>query len=102
MAFSAKIGLAALRASAFVILFFLLMNPFFYSSTEVEIESRVAVFLDNSESIGITKGEYAGLESYHQLLNELGFESLNEIQFQYYSIGEEKIGRASCRERDDS
>ena len=83
-----RIGLSALRALSLIILLFLLLNPFFYSSEEIEKEPGIAVFLDNSESIGIHKGEYNGLESYDQLLGFLAFEARDEAQFHFYSIGE--------------
>lgn len=85
----AKTGLIALRAAALIILFLLLMNPYFYSSSEIEIKPRIAVFLDNSESVSIQKGEYQGRDSYEALLNELDFQNRNTFDFDYYSIGTE-------------
>jgi hypothetical protein len=81
-------GLISLRASALIIILLLLLNPYFYSSQEVELQPNIAVFLDNSESVGITKGEYRGLESYNELLNTLDFESRNIADIQFYSIGQ--------------
>lgn len=81
-------GLISLRASALIIILLLLLNPYFYSSQEIELKPNIAVFLDNSESIGITKGDYNGLETYNELLNTLDFESRNIADIQFYSIGE--------------
>ena len=81
-------GLISLRASALIIILLLLLNPYFYSSQEVELRPNIAVFLDNSESIGITKGDYQGLDSYNELLNTLDFESRNIADIDFYSIGE--------------
>lgn len=81
--------LTAIRSIALIIIFLLLLNPYFYSSREVERNPKVAVFLDNSESIGITKGNYQGLQTYNELLNTLNFELYENADFEYYSIGEE-------------
>jgi|TARA_R100000388_G_scaffold95028_1_gene85844 hypothetical protein len=81
-------GLISLRASALIMILLLLLNPYFYSSQEIELKPNIAVFLDNSESIGITKGDYNGLQTYKELLNTLDFESRNIADIQFYSIGE--------------
>lgn len=83
-----KWTLVALRSTALVIILLLLLNPYFYSSRQVELKPKIAVFLDNSESIGISKGDYEGLSSYNQLLNSLNFNSIDEAEFRFYSIGE--------------
>ncbi|SMO35100.1 hypothetical protein [Gracilimonas mengyeensis] len=82
-----KTVLITLRAAALLLVFLLLMNPYFYSSREVEVQPKIAVFLDNSESAGISKGDYRGLESYRTLLNELDFSSLDDARVEFYSIG---------------
>ncbi|MEX2605676.1 MAG: hypothetical protein WD361_15815 [Gracilimonas sp.] len=82
-------ALISLRGAALSLLLLLLMNPYFYSSREFEQNPGIAVFLDNSESTGITKGNYDGLSSYHQLINTLNFEGVNDVDFKFYSIGEE-------------
>lgn len=82
-------ALIALRGSALLIVLLLLLNPYFYSSRQVEVKPSIAVFLDNSESIGITKGDYEGLSSYNQLLNSLNFDAIPEADFRFYAIGEQ-------------
>lgn len=77
-----------LRGFTLTLLLLLLLNPYFYSSEEIELKPNIAVFLDNSESIGITKGNYNGLESYKNLLNTLNFEQISEAEIKYFSIGE--------------
>lgn len=84
----ARWGLIALRGLTLTLILLLLLNPYFYSSQEVEIKPNIAVFLDNSESIGITKGEYDGLNSYNNLLNSLNFDAIELADFNFYSIGE--------------
>ncbi|MDR9415610.1 MAG: hypothetical protein RI564_04945 [Gracilimonas sp.] len=81
--------LITLRGSALVVILLLLLNPYFYSSNEVEVKPKIAVFLDNSESIAISKGNYEGLSSYQQLLDDLGLNNLSEANVEYYSIGED-------------
>lgn len=81
--------LTTLRALTLIIVFLLLMNPYFYSSNEVERKPKVAVFLDNSESTSISKGNYSGLDTYQNLLTELNFENQDEIQVDFYSLGEQ-------------
>ncbi len=80
--------LMALRGSAFVLILLLLLNPYFYSSKQVERKPGLAVFLDNSESVGIQKGDYQGLESYNQLLETLDFANQTRADVSFYSMGE--------------
>lgn len=81
-------GLISLRATALILIFLLLLNPYFYSSEEVEIKPEIAVFLDNSESIGISKGEYDGLNTYSETLEAINFPGIEEADFTFYSLGE--------------
>lgn len=83
-----KWTLISLRSAALIIVLLLLLNPYFYSSRQVQLKPKIAVFLDNSESIGISKGNYEGLTSYNQLLSSLNFDSIDEAEFRFYSIGE--------------
>ncbi|WP_421774605.1 hypothetical protein [Gracilimonas sp.] len=80
--------LIALRGSALLIVLLLLLNPYFYSSRQVDVKPSIAVFLDNSESIGISKGDYEGLSSYNQLLSSLNFDVIPDVDFRFYEIGE--------------
>ncbi|MEX0720840.1 MAG: hypothetical protein WD059_09245 [Balneolaceae bacterium] len=80
--------LITLRALALIIVFLLLMNPYFYSSNQIELKPKIAVFLDNSESVGIERGEYRGMSSYNSLLQSINFESVEEAEIEYYSIEE--------------
>ncbi len=80
--------LISLRGIALILILLLLLNPYFYSSREIELKPNIAVFLDNSESVGITKGEYDGLTSYRNLLSDLNFDTKEKVEFNFYSIGE--------------
>lgn len=76
-----KTGLITLRASALTILLVLLFNPFL-QLTETEIETpEIYVYLDDSQSVDITRGEYNGLESYQEILRSL--ESNLDDNFDY-------------------
>ncbi len=80
--------LTAFRGTTLLIVLLLLLNPYFYSSRQIDVKPSIAVFLDNSESIGITKGDYEGLSSYNQLLNSLNFDAIPDVEFRFYEIGE--------------
>lgn len=82
-------SLISLRGSSLILILLLLLNPYFYSSKENEVKPKISVFLDNSESTGITKGNYEGLTSYNDLLSRLAFSSIEEADINYFSIGDE-------------
>lgn len=84
-----RIGLASLRAASLIIILLLLLNPYFYSSSTIEVKPAVAVFLDNSESAGIEKGSYNGRNSYENVLQTLNLEDSDVVDFQFFEIGEE-------------
>lgn len=76
-----KTGLITLRASALTILLLLLFNPFL-QITETEIQNpEIYIYLDDSQSVDITRGEYNGLESYQEILSSL--ESNLDDNFEY-------------------
>jgi hypothetical protein len=81
--------LISLRSSAFLLILVLLLNPYFYSSSQVDISPEIAIFYDNSESITITKNDYSGLESYQKLIEELNIENIPDVNFDIYSFGEQ-------------
>lgn len=85
----ARWSLITLRAAALIVLLLLLLNPYFYSTNEVDIPPKIAVFLDNSESAGISKGDYQGLESYRNTLDAISFDNLGNAEIEYFSIGEQ-------------
>lgn len=82
-------SLISLRGISLTLVFLLLLNPYFYSSQEKEVKPKIAVFLDNSESTGITKGNYDGLSTYNNLLSRLAFSSIEEADINYFSIGDD-------------
>ena len=82
-----KLLLGGLRALSFLIIFLMVLNPYFFSSKVVEKKPQIMVMLDNSSSMGIEKGEYQGLESYRDMLVDLNLDNFNEADFEYFTIG---------------
>ncbi len=77
----------SVRSCAFLILLFLFLNPYFFSSEIVLKNPKLLVLLDDSESTTIRKGTYNGEESYLKALEELNLESNSRIDFEYFTIG---------------
>lgn len=78
--------LISLRSASFLLVLLLLLNPYFYSSQQVQLNPRISVFLDNSESTTIPKNNYEGLKSYHELLSKLNFDRFENVEFDFYSF----------------
>lgn len=81
--------LTSLRSAAFLIVLLLLLNPYFFSSRQVELTPKIAVFFDNTESTTINKSEYKGLESYRALIQELDLVDIENVNIDVYSFGEQ-------------
>ncbi len=81
-----KIGLSSLRLISFLVLIFLALNPFFFSSTQ-EIQPPKFLFLfDNSESVSISKGEYSGINDINTLIQGLELDNLENAEIDYFSL----------------
>lgn len=73
--------LISLRASVLLILIFLLLNPFIsFESSTVETP-QIAVYLDNSRSISVERGEYGGLPVYRESIQN--FRDERDARFDY-------------------
>ena len=84
-----KWTLISLRASALSLLVLLLFNPYLIREfTETETPA-IAVYLDNSESLSMNRGEYNGIESYDQLINEFRAAEDSRFDYQYYLFDED-------------
>ncbi|MEX2477438.1 MAG: hypothetical protein WD357_03310 [Gracilimonas sp.] len=81
--------LIGLRGLTLILILLLLLNPYFFSSEEIEVKPKIAVFLDNTESAGIVKGDYNGLNSYNDLIDRLNFSGIDDAEMEFYSIGED-------------
>ncbi len=83
-----KITLIGLRAGTLTILILLLFNPFLqYENVEIEKPS-ISVYLDNSQSVDITRGYYDGLSTYNQLIQELRNSFIDDYNYQFYLFDE--------------
>ncbi|REL38325.1 hypothetical protein DYD21_06885 [Rhodohalobacter sp. SW132] len=66
-----KWSLIALRGTVFAILAMILLNPFFIDRTVDRSSPLINIYLDNSQSLTVERGEYAGEESYEQIREEI-------------------------------
>lgn len=83
-----KFTLITLRGSALFILILLLLNPFIsrlFSDTQVQ---RIAVYLDNSQSITIERGEYGGIDSFREIQNHFEASKNNDLDYDYFLFDE--------------
>lgn len=78
--------LAALRAAALLILFFLFLNPFYKKNKNTVNLPKFAVFYDNSESTSITKNNYNGTESYKQAIAKLIDDKPKNAELEHYEF----------------
>lgn len=86
---SKKWGLISLRASALTLLVILLFNPYLvreFSETEIP---TVAVYLDNSESMSVERGEYSGINTYQNILDDFHTTKSDQFNYQYYLFDDE-------------
>ncbi len=82
-----KTGLIALRSLAFLILIFMLLNPYFRGFEQIREKSRVLLLIDNSNSMDIRKGDYRGAESVIEILDQINIKASEQAQFETYLIG---------------
>jgi len=66
-----KWSLVGLRAGVFTILAILLLNPFFIDRSVERSEPKVNIYLDNSQSVSVERGDYQGLDSYREIINRV-------------------------------
>ena len=85
ISFRWKLILGTLRASALILLFFLLLNPFFRTENEIILKPKLAVLLDASESLSIEKGAYKGNESYQNVIASLR-NTPSDYEIDFYSF----------------
>ena len=81
--------LIVLRSLVFGILVILLINPFIKTETSYLEPGKVLVLLDNSASTDVQKADYQGRESYMEVLEKLDFSEVNEMNFDFFAIGNE-------------
>lgn len=83
---TSKWTLISLRTIALLMLLFLLMNPFFKKVSEIIVKPKVALLLDSSQSVGIDKGDYKGLNSYNKVVASLK-NSPDDVILDFYKFG---------------
>lgn len=72
--------LTGLRATAFLLLLALLLNPVLTIQEELKTPVRIALMLDNSQSTTIEKGDYGGEAHYSNLMDRLTPERSGEYE----------------------
>ena len=63
--------LTTLRALSFIILLLLLLNPVIALRENITHPVRIALLLDNSQSVTVEKGDYSGTDSYESVIGQL-------------------------------
>ena len=80
------IGLSSLRTLSVTILFLLLFNPIFFSSDLQKSPQNLMVLLDSSESMSLNKGDYKGVATYKNVLDELQ-QLEQQLNIDWYQFG---------------
>lgn len=82
-----KWSLILLRFSSLMILLLLLLNPYLtFEGTETN-RSSIAVYLDNSQSITVEKGDYSGLTDYEELIEEFRRTKDERVDYVEHTFG---------------
>lgn len=66
-----KWSLVGLRGSVFAILILLLLNPFIIYQSVDQSKPQLNIYLDNTQSLTVERGEYNGSETYEQIRNQI-------------------------------
>lgn len=83
-----KRTLILLRGSALFLLVLLLLNPFMTRDTIEEDKPVISVYLDDSQSIDVTRGEYRGLDTYEPLIDQFIEQSDDTYEYRFYRFSE--------------
>lgn len=84
-----KRTLISLRAGSLFILVLLLINPFFTTKTVETENPLISIYLDDSQSVDITRGDYRGLETYNSTLEQFKNHSHEPYEYRFYLFSEE-------------
>lgn len=84
-----RYSLITLRATSLFILLLLLLNPFFVRENTDFESPTIAVFIDDSQSMTIERGEYSGLESYNQIINQFRDAEHDDFEYEYFLFDDE-------------
>jgi len=83
-----KIWLILLRGIALFLLVMLLLNPFFTRQETLTDGPRIAVYLDNSQSVSIERGDYSGIETFNEILQQFETQKNDDVQYDYFLFDE--------------
>ena len=84
-----KLALITLRALSLFILILMLLNPFIISESETTQQPSVAVYYDNSQSLGVVRGTYDGIDHYRSYIDQFRVERDDSFQYSEYLFGDE-------------
>lgn len=84
-----RYSLIFLRGLALFILLILLLNPFFLREESGEEKPKIAVLLDNSQSMSVVRGDYYGLDSYSELVREFRNAEMDTYSYDYFLFDDE-------------
>lgn len=79
-----KWTLISLRAAALFVLILLLLNPFRTDQYITSEKPTIAVYLDNSQSMSIERGEYMGDRSYREIIDQFEEVITDEFDYTFY------------------
>jgi hypothetical protein len=86
-----KWGLIVLRASALAILVLLLLNPYITNRFTITEMPVIAVYLDNSESLTVERGEYRGEDQYREIIQRFNQEKDDRFRYRYYLFADDVV-----------
>lgn len=84
-----KYSLILLRGSSLFILLLLLLNPFYVRENTDSERPTIAVFLDDTQSMTVERGEYSGLESYNEIINQFRNAETDHFEYEYFLFDDE-------------
>jgi hypothetical protein len=84
-----RLSIITLRAASLTILIILLFNPFFRTDTSETEKPIINVYLDNSQSITMERGEYAGLNTYSDFLDNFSFNDTSEVSYSFFHFSDD-------------
>ncbi|MCC5907919.1 MAG: hypothetical protein JJU13_17025 [Balneolaceae bacterium] len=83
-----KNALILLRGSTLLILLLLLLNPFLSIQEIISERPAVAVYLDNSQSISVERGDYEGLNTFREIISRFESERNDDLDYDYFLFDE--------------
>lgn len=84
-----KWALILLRGSVFAILALLLLNPFFIQRDVETSRPEIYIYLDNSQSISVERGDYNGTESYQQIIEQISSRFDEQFDHTFFRFDQE-------------